>query len=208
MKKILKTLVVSLAMVLTMTVSVFANPANDLKNELLSLGIPSSYVGNIIEYLQKTTISEADYNKAMGYVNEAKAIIGNTKDLGKLSQKDKNTLQSLASKAGNALGLKVNFGKNAQGQTTVVVTDINGATILKMSTADVLELVTNFDISVVVEILESVVEFSNNPDKGEFTPVGGELTGTATTYPALMLLGALMVVGAGFVALKAKKQFA
>ena len=208
MKKILKTLVVSLAMVLTMTVSVFANPANDLKNELLSLGIPSSYVGNIIEYLQKTTISEADYNKAMGYVNEAKAIIGNTKDLGKLSQKDKNTLQSSASKAGNALGLKVNFGKNAQGQTTVVVTDINGATILKMSTADVLELVTNFDISVVVEILESVVEFSNNPDKGEFTPVGGELTGTATTYPALMLLGALMVVGAGFVALKAKKQFA
>lgn len=208
MKKILKTLVVSLAMVLTMTVSVFANPANDLKNELLSLGIPSSYVGNIIEYLQKTTISEADYNKAMGYVNEAKAIIGNTKDLGKLSQKDKNTLQSLASKAGNALGLKVNFGKNAQGKTTVVVTDINGATILKMSTADVLELVTNFDISVVVEILESVVEFSNNPDKGEFTPVGGELTGTATTYPALMLLGALMVVGAGFVALKAKKQFA
>ena len=208
MKKILKTLVVSLAMVLTMTVSVFANPANDLKNELLSLGIPSSYVGNIIEYLQKTTISEADYNKAMGYVNEAKAIIGNTKDLGKLSQKDKNTLQSLASKAGNALGLKVNFGKNAQGKTTVVVTDINGATILKMSTADVLELVTNFDISVVVEILESVVEFSNNPDKGEFTPVGGELTGTATTYPTLMLLGALMVVGAGFVALKAKKQFA
>lgn len=208
MKKILKTLVVSLAMVLTMTVSVFANPANDLKNELLSLGIPSSYVGNIIEYLQKTTISEADYNKAMGYVNEAKAIIGNTKDLRKLSQKDKNTLQSLASKAGNALGLKVNFGKNAQGQTTVVVTDINGATILKMSTADVLELVTNFDISVVVEILESVVEFSNNPDKGEFTPVGGELTGTATTYPTLMLLGALMVVGAGFVALKAKKQFA
>lgn len=208
MKKILKTLVVSLAMVLTMTVSVFANPANDLKNELLSLGIPSSYVGNIIEYLQKTTISEADYNKAMGYVNEAKAIIGNTKDLRKLSQKDKNILQSLASKAGNALGLKVNFGKNAQGQTTVVVTDINGATILKMSTADVLELVTNFDISVVVEILESVVEFSNNPDKGEFTPVGGELTGTATTYPALMLLGALMVVGAGFVALKAKKQFA
>lgn len=208
MKKILKTLVVSLAMVLTMTVSVFANPANDLKNELLSLGIPSSYVGNIIEYLQKTTISEADYNKAMGYVNEAKAIIGNTKDLGKLSQKDKNTLQSLASKAGNALGLKVNFGKNAQGKTTVVVTDSNGATILKMSTTDVLELVTNFDISVVVEILESVVEFSNNPDKGEFTPVGGELTGTATTYPALMLLGALMVVGAGFVALKAKKQFA
>lgn len=208
MKKMLKTLVVSLAMVLTMTVSVFANPANDLKNELLSLGVPSSYVGNIIEYLQKTTISEADYNKATGYVNEAKAIIGNTKDLGKLSQNDKNTLQSLASKAGNALGLKVNFGKNAQGKTTVVVTDNNGATILKMSTTDVLELVTNFDISVIVEILESVVEFSNNPDKGEFTPVGGELTGTATTYPALMLLGALMVVGAGFVALKAKKQFA
>ena len=36
MKKIFKTLVVSLAMVLTMTVLVFANPANDLKNELLS----------------------------------------------------------------------------------------------------------------------------------------------------------------------------
>lgn len=70
MKKLLKTLVVSLAMVLTMTASIFASKANDLQKELLALGVPSSYVGNVTEYLQKTTIFNADYNKSKAYINE------------------------------------------------------------------------------------------------------------------------------------------
>ena len=93
MKRLLKTLVVSLAMVLTMTASIFANPADDLKNQLLALGVPSSYVGSLVESIQKNKISKANINNAKSYVNQAKAIIGNTKDLSKLSQGEKNKLQ-------------------------------------------------------------------------------------------------------------------
>lgn len=212
MKKVLKTLMISLVLVLSMTAAAFANPSKSIGDELVSelkaIGVPNSYIGNIVEYLQKTSISQSDYNKAMGYINEAKAIIGETKNLDKLSQSDKNSLQSLASKAGNTLGLKVTFGKNSKGETTVSVTDQKGGIILKLATTEVVGLVENFDMSVIVDVLELAVELSNDPNKGQFKPVGGGLTSTATIYPKVMLLGASMIIGAGFIAFKSKKQFA
>lgn len=208
MRKIFKSMAVAMIMVCSMAVSIFASPADDLSKELLAMGVPSSYVGTIVEYLQKTTISEADYNKAMGYVNQAKAIIGNTKDISKLSNSDKLALKNLATKAGNVLGLNVEFGKDAKGVTTLVVTDAKGGTILKMNTLDALEVVTNFEPTEVVELLETMVEFSNNADKGEFDPVGGDLTQTATPYANMMVAGAVMIAVAGGIVLVSKKQFA
>ena len=114
----------------------------------------------------------------------------------------------VSSKAGNALGLKVNFAKNSKGKTTVVVTDSTGAAVVKMSTEDAIDSVTNFDVSAIVEVLDTVVDAVNDSNGGEFKHVGGKPTETATTYPAVMLLGALMVAGAGFIAVKGKKQLA
>ncbi|MGL5695141.1 MAG: hypothetical protein ACRCXA_13765, partial [Peptostreptococcaceae bacterium] len=131
---------------------------------------------------------------AMNYIEEAKAVIGNTKDISQLSASQKNKLQSLAVNAGNVLGLNVAFSKNSQGVTVVVVTDSKGGTLLQLSTLEMLDLVTNFEIEVIIGALESIVEFSNDPNKGKYDPVSGELNQTATPYGNLMLLGAALVV--------------
>ena len=208
MKKMFRSMILSMALVLTLATSAFANPVNDIRNELLSIGVPTNYVANIVEYLQKTTITDAQHEKAMTYVNQAKAIIGNISNLGQLSASQKNELQSLAVSAGKVLGLNVQFSKNSKGVTVVSVTDSKGGTLLQLSTVQVMDLVTNFEMEVIIDLLESVVEFSNNPEKGEYSPTGGELNQTATGYGNMMLLGAALVALAGGVFTYSKRQFA
>ncbi|MGL4911244.1 MAG: hypothetical protein ACRC3Y_02305 [Romboutsia sp.] len=208
MKKIFKSLLISMVMVFTMAATTFANPVTDLRDELLAIGVPSTYVGNVIEHLQKTSISDSQYKSIKKDIEKARDIIGDTKDLSKLSTKDKNSLQHLATKAGKSIGLNIKFSKNASGRTVVVATDKNGATILKMSTADIQGLVTNFNLEILVNVFESIVEFANNPDKGNFTPIGGELTQTATGYGNTMVLGLAMIAGACGIVVISKKQFA
>lgn len=208
MKKMFRSMILSMVLVLTLATSAFANPVNDIRNELLSIGVPTNYVANIVEYLQKTTITDAQYEKAMTYVNQAKAIIGNVSNLGQLSASQKNELQSLAVSAGKVLGLNVQFSKNSQGATVVSVTDSKGGTLLQLSTTQVMDLVTNFEMEVIIDVLESIVEFSNNPEKGEYSPTGGELNQTATGYGNMMLLGAALVALAGGVFTYSKRQFA
>ena len=208
MKKMFRSMILSMVLVLTLVTSAFANPVNDIRNELLSIGVPKNYVANIVEYLQKTTITDAQYEKAMSYVNKAKAIIGNESDLRQLSTSQKNELQSLAVSAGKVLGLNVQFSKNSKGVTVVSVTDSKGGTLLQLSTTQVMDLVTNFEMEVIVDVLESIVEFSNNPEKGEYSPTGGELNQTATGYGNMMLLGAALVALAGGVFTYSKRQFA
>ena len=208
MKKMFRSMMLSMVLVLTLATSAFANPVNDIRNELLSIGVPKNYVANIVEYLQKTTITDVQYEKAMSYVNKAKAIIGNESDLRQLSTSQKNELQSLAISAGKVLGLNVQFSKNSQGKTVVSVTDSKGGTLLQLSTVQVMDLVTNFEMEVIIDVLESVVEFSNNPEKGEYSPTGGELNQTATGYGNMMLLGTALVALAGGVFTYSKRQFA
>ncbi len=208
MKKMFRSMILSIVLVLTLATSAFANPVNDIRNELLSIGVPTNYVANIVEYLQKTTITDAQYEKAMTYINQAKAIIGNVSNLGQLSASQKNELQSLAVSAGKVLGLNVQFSKNSKGVTVVSVTDSKGGTLLQLSTTQVMDLVTNFEMEVIVDVLESIVEFSNNPEKGEYSPTGGELNQTATGYGNMMLLGAALVALAGGVFTYSKRQFA
>ena len=208
MKKIFKSMVISMLLVFTLVTSAFASPINDIRNELISMGVPTNYVANIVEYLQKTNITDAQYNKVMKYMEEAKDIIGNVKDLRSLSSADKSKLQNLAVKAGNVLGVNVQFGKNSQGITTLVVTDSNGGVLLQLTTKEVNALVNNFDATVIVEVFESMVEFSNDPDKGKYDPVSGELNQTAAGYANIMAMGAGLVAGAGGVFVYSRRQFA
>lgn len=207
MKRKLKTLAASLAIFATMTASTFAaTSADEIKSELLSMGIPSSYVGSVVEYLQKIDITESQKNTVLGYINEAKALIGNTTDLGSLSADVKLKLKDLATKAGNTIGLNVKFSKNASGMTVVVVTDSNGNTILSMTTADAMSIVKNFDANKIVDLFVDMVEFSNSSSNGEFTPVGGELNSTATGYAGAMAMGLSLVAGAGGVMHVSRKK--
>lgn len=208
MKKIFKSMILSTVLVLTLATSAFANPVNDIRNELLSIGIPKNYVATIVEYLQKTTITDKQYEKAMTYINKAESIIGNESDLSQLSQSQKNEIQNLAVKVGKVLGVNVEFSKNSKGVTVVTVTDLKGNTLLELSTLQVIDLVTNFDMQIIIDLLKSIVEFSNNPDKGKYSPTGGELNQTATGYGNMMLLGAGLVALGGGVFTYSKRQFA
>ena len=208
MKKIFKSMVISMLLVFTLVTSAFASPINDIRNELISMGVPTNYVANIVEYLQKTNITDAQYNKVMKYMEDAKEIIGDVKDLRSLSSADKSRLQNLAVKAGNVLGVNVQFGKNSQGITTLVVTDSNGGVLLQLTTKEVNALVNNFDATVIVEVFESMAEFSNDPDKGKYDPVSGELNQTAVGYANIMAMGAGLVACAGGVFVYSRRQFA
>lgn len=208
MKKIFKSMILSTVLVLTLATSAFANPVNDIRSELLAIGIPKNYVATIVEYLQKTTITDKQYEKAMTYINKAESIIGNESDLSQLSQSQKNEIQNLAVKVGKVLGVNVEFSKNSQGVTVVSVTDLKGNTLLELSTLQVIDLVTNFDMQILIDLLKSIVEFSNNPDKGNYSPTGGELNQTATGYGNMMLLGAGLVALGGGVFTYSKRQFA
>ena len=208
MKKIFKSMILSTVLVLTLATSAFANPVDDIRSELLSMGVPTNYVATIVEYLQKTTITDKQYEKAMTYINKAKSIIGNEQDLSQLSQSQKSELHNLAMSAGKVLGVNVQFSKNSQGVTVLIITDLKGSTLLELSTLQVIDLVTNFEMEEIIELLESVVEFSNNPDKGKYSPTDGELNQTATGYGNMMLLGAVLVALGGGVFTYSKRQFA
>lgn len=208
MKKLFKTMVISTLLVLSLATTAFANPVNDIRNELISMGIPTNYVANVVEYLQKTTISDAQYKKAMTYIDSAKSIVGGTKDISKLPASDKAKLQELAVSCGNVLGVSVNFGKNPQGVTVVSVIDPNGGTLLQLSTLEVIDVVTDFNPEVLVDILEEIVEFSNNPEKGDFNAVSGELNKTGLPYGNMMVMGTVLIVFAAGIFVVSKRQFA
>lgn len=211
MKKAMKTMVLAFILVFAMTGSIFAdkkNPVKELQNDLIAAGVPSKYVGNIVEYLQKTTITKEQHKKIENYMKEAKKTIGNTKDLSKLPTSSKTKLQSIAVDAGKVIGLNVKFSKNTKGATTVIVTDAKGAKILELATTDVTSLITNFNINIINKAFDSMYKFSNNPDKGKFHPVGGELTETATPYGNLILAGSAMIMAAAGIFTVSKRQFA
>ena len=208
MKKLFKTMIMSMLVALTLVTCAFADSASDIRNQLISIGVPSNYVANVVEYLQKTTITDNQYKEVMGNIEKAKSIIGNVKDLRTLSDKDKNKLQQLAINSGKVLGLNVEFSKNSQGITVLVVTDSKGGILVELSTNEVIGLVTNFNSEKVIKTFENMVEFSNNPEKGTYSPVEGELNKTATPYGNIMVLGAVLMACAGGVFVFSRRKFA
>ncbi len=212
--------IMATAAILTLSMSTTAlayeSPVDDLKNVLIEIGIPSNYIGNIVEHLQKIKINKNQADKLMDIVKEAQGIIGNTTNLAELPSSLKAKLQTLAVQAGKIVRLNVKFGKDVNGVTTMVVTTYSGGTLLQLTTLEVIDLVTNFDVDIIAEAIEEAVEFSNDPNKNDldgdgkpdkgkpgtgedgFVPEGGgELNDTATPYANLMLAGTSMMGMAG-----------
>lgn len=208
MKKLFKTMIMSMLVVLTLATSAFADSVSDIRSQLLSIGIPSNYVANVVEYLQKTTITDSQYKKVMSDIEQAKSIIGNVQDLRTLPSNDKKELQQLAINAGKSLGLNVAFSKNSQGITVLEVTDSKGGVLVQLSTNEVIDLVTNFNSEKIVKTFEQMTEFSKSADKGTYNPVGGELNKTATPYGNIMALGAVLMVCAAGVFVYSRRRLA
>lgn len=216
MNKKIKVVLSAALISLTMGTTALAdnNAVADLKQALISAGVPSNYVGNVVDYLQKVNITQAQADQVMAKINEAKALIGDVKDVTKLDASVKSQIQSLVSQAGDILGLNVNFGKDSSGKITIVVTTPSGGTLVQLSSETAGSIVTNFDINVIVNALEEIVEFSNNTNKNDgetdnpnFIPEGGgSLNQTATGYGNLMLAGTTMMSMAGGVHVLSKKR--
>lgn len=219
MNKKIKTLLVASVLTAFMGTTALADntAVTELKQAMIEVGVPSNYIGNVVEYLQTIKITDAQKNQAMGYIQQAKNLIGDTKDLSKLPASVKTNLQSLAVQAGNVLGMNVKFGKDSNGVTTVVVTTSNGGTLVQLSTKDVIGLVKNFDINKIINVLEEAVEFSNDPNKydtdgdgkpdsGYIPEGGGVLNGTATPYGNIMIAGTTMMTMAGGIHILSKKR--
>lgn len=208
MKKVIKTMTMTMLVAFTLVTSAFATSASDIRNQLISIGVPSNYVANVVEYLQKTSITDNQYKKVMDNIDKAKSIIGNVKDIRTLSHEDKTKLQQLAINSGKVLGLNVAFSKNNQGITVLLVTDSKGGTLVELSTKEVIDLVTNFNSEKVIKIFENMVEFSNSSEKGKYDPVQGELNKTATPYGNIMVLGAVLMACACGVFVFSRRKFA
>ena len=86
MNKRIKVVLSAALLTLTMGTTALAdnNAVADLKQSLISAGVPSNYVGNIVDYLQKVNITQAQANQIKAKINEVKSLIGNQKDLTKL----------------------------------------------------------------------------------------------------------------------------
>lgn len=208
MKKLFKTIITTMLLVLILVTSAFADSVSDIRNQLISIGIPSNYVANIVEYLQKTTITDYQYRKVMDNIEKAKSIVGNVEDISSLSAKDKSELQELVINSGKILGLNVLFSKNAEGVTVLVITDSNGGVLVELSTLEVIDLVTHFNSENIIKIFENIVEFSRKSEKGTYNPVSGELNKTATSYGNVMALGAILMICASGIFVFSRRKFA
>lgn len=211
MKRLLKTLSLTVVMMFASSVLAFAEPvtpAQQLQAKLKALGVPNTYIGNVVEHLQKVEITEAQASNLSALVDKAAAVVGESKDLTKLSASDKDAVMNLAKEAGSSVGLNASFGKDASGRTTFTLTDTSGKTILSLSTLDVKDIIKNIDVNKIKDVLNEIVEFSNNPDKGKFDPISGSLNNTGTNSGTIVLSGAGLMALGGLVFLKSKRSFA
>lgn len=211
MKKILKTLMVTLMISIMSSTAVLADSvksAEEIRQMLLGLGIPSTYVGNAIEYLQKTEISEAQYEVIKAKINEAEKILNGDTDISLIDSERKAVLQNLATEAASSVGLKVVFGKDSTGVTTVVLSDANNNIIVAIDTIQVIEIVQNLDLEEVHEMTKDLIEFANNSEKDEFEPVDGDFNYTGTNAGSEVLIGSGLIILSGVTFVTTRKVFA
>ena len=210
MKKILKMMSIILIISLMSTTVVFAEKrqtAQLIQQELLRLGVPNTYVGNIIEYLQKIEISEEQYNRIKNKIDEAKIILNGESDVSKFDEDARSKLKNLASEAASIIGVRVVFGKDSKGVTTVNLLDANNASIVSLDTFNIIYIIENFELNEVNEIIINMIEFANNPEKNEFQPIEGEFNNTGINVGYKMALGFGLIMLSGITFVGTKKAF-
>ena len=210
MKKILKMMSIILIISLMSTTVVFAEKrqtAQLIQQELLRLGVPNTYVGNIIEYLQKIEISEEQYNRIKDKIDEAKIILNGESDVSKFDEDARSKLKNLASEAASIIGVRVVFGKDSKGVTTVNLLDANNASIVSLDTFNIIYIIENFELNEVNEIIINMIEFANNPEKNEFQPIEGEFNNTGINVGYKMALGFGLIMLSGITFVGTKKAF-
>lgn len=134
--------------------------AADLRDKLVSLGVPSDSADQLVTYLQSIDLTDAQKAELEGLVKQAYALIGGRTDLTKLSDTEKSNLMGLAKQAASKVGLVLTYD-TVNGVDTITLVSVNGQQILTLSAPDIADFSQNFDgdmIKVVQTIIETTVE--------------------------------------------------
>ena len=176
-----------------------------LRDQLVSLGVPSNSANQLITYLQSVDLTEADEAELESLVKQAYALIDGRTDLTALSATEKSSLMDLAKKASSKVGLVLSYDI-VNGVDTIKLVSANGQSILSLTANDMAHVLQNFDgnmISVIESIMETAVEVvigSNTAGNGSsVTPMPDtNLESTGVELPTMVMSGSgLIVLAAG-----------
>ena len=210
-----------LSLVATMllgSVNVVADAATpkELRDQLVSLGVPANSADNLVAYLQTVDLSTADKSEIEGFVKQAYAIIGDRTDLTKLSDAEKQQLVGLAQAAAKKVGLVVNYSK-VEGGNSITITTTKGETLVSLDSKVLHHVLKNFDgdmakvvesaINGAVQIVVTPSNGSTNNGSTSVTPTPGSgLNNTGAKLPTTVMAGAgLVVLAAGLMVTSGRK---
>ena len=184
-----------------------------LRDQLVSLGVPSNSANQLITYLQSVDLTEADEAELESLVKQAYALIDGRTDLTALSATEKSSLMDLAKKASSKVGLVLSYDI-VNGVDTIKLVSANGQSILSLTANDIADVLTNFDggmISVIENIMETTVEVvigSNTAGNGSsVTPMPDtNLESTGAELPTMVMSGAGLVVLAAGLMINSKRE--
>ena len=207
--KVVISLVAIMLAIGTTTLS-YASPVNDLKQALITAGVPDNYIGNAVEYLQKINLTQAKVNAVKAKINKASSLTGGVKDLSTLDKSVKSQIKNLVIEAAKILGLTANFGKDVNGKTTVSFLTPSGSILGQLTTTNAKNLKSASLINV-LNIALTLKESDNSNNKQNDTPVykpigNNTLNNTSTNYQAMMIYGTTMMGMATTMRVVSKKR--
>lgn len=168
--------------------------AEHIKDKLVVYGLPQTYVGNVIEHLQKIDVSEEQIIEIENKFKEVESLLGNQYDLSRLDEERKKAMKNLMIETAKLVGFRVVFGKDSRGVTTAILTDYNGVIIAELNTFHVIELVLNMDSIEMRNFAEDVIEFVNTSYKKEFNPIQGEFNDTGSNVANEIMIGSSLTI--------------
>jgi len=137
--KKLSTLILTVALVVGTSVTVFAAPNDDVISALTNANLPATYIIQAENYLKTNTLTAAQSSAVVAKISDATAIMNaaGVKDISTLSATDKASVLADVTSAGNAIGLTINVVKQANGQFAITATDANGNIVVNFSSNEV-----------------------------------------------------------------------
>lgn len=194
------------------SVNVVADAATttELRDQLVSLGVPATGADNLVAYLQTVDLTAADKAEVESLVKQAYDLIGDRTDLTQLSDAEKQQLVGLANKAATKVGLTVSYSKTTTGNS-IVITTTKGETLVTLTSKDVDKVLKNFNgnmESVINSVINSAVEVIGTPSTGTSVKpsTGNGLNNTGAQLPTVMMAGAgLVVLAAGLMVTSQRK---
>ncbi len=210
MKKLAVLSLVATALFGSVNVVADAATTTELRDQLVSLGVPATGADNLVAYLQTVDLTAADKAEVESLVKQAYDLIGDRTDLTQLSDAEKQQLVGLANKAAAKVGLTVSYSKTATGNS-VVITTTKGETLVTLTSKDVDKVLKNFNgnmESVINSVINSAVEVIGTPSTGTSVKpsTGNGLNNTGAELPTVMMAGAgLVVLAAGLMVTSNRK---